>query len=272
MHPINSFHHEMRALPDGRILALAASERILTDVQGPGPVDVIGDTILVLDSNLQLIWAWDTFDHLDTRRRATMGETCTQAANGCAPIYLAAVANDWTHGNSLQLTPDGNILYSSRHQDWLIKIDYRNGEGTGEILWRLGKDGDFRFLSNDAYPWFSHQHDGNLEADGVLTVLDNGNLRRAEDNAAHSRGQAILLDEENRTATLVLNADLGDYSVALGSAQRLPNGNYHFHLGFLPSSSTARAVEVDPSGKIVYQMNIGELEYRSFRGSDLYTP
>jgi arylsulfate sulfotransferase len=270
MHAINSFHHEARALPDGKILALAASERILTDVQGPGAVDVLGDTILVLDANLQVLWAWDTFDHLDTRRRATLNETCNQAANGCAPIYLAAVANDWTHSNSVQLTPDGNLLLSSRHQDWLIKIDYRNGGGTGEILWRLGKDGDFQFLSDDPYPWFSHQHDAAIGADGMLTLFDNGNVRHANDASAHSRGQVIRLDEENRTATLVLNADLGAFSIALGSAQKLDNGDYHFHMGFLPASNTARAVEVDPSGTIVYQMDIGELEYRSFRRSDLY--
>lgn len=272
MHPINSFHHEVRGLPDGRILALAASERILTDVQGPGPVDVLGDTIVVLDANLQVLWAWDTFDHLDTRRRAVLNEGCTQAANGCAPIYLAAMANDWTHGNSVQLTPDGNILYSARHQDWLIKIDYRNGQGTGDILWRLGKDGDFQFLSDDPYPWFSHQHDANIGVDGLLTLFDNGNTRYADDRSAQSRGQVIRLDEENRTATMVLNADLGAYSVALGSAQKLSNGDYHFHLGYIMTSNSARAIEVDPSGKIVYEMNIGEPEYRSFRRNGLYTP
>jgi arylsulfate sulfotransferase len=271
IHPINAFHHEVRALPDGKILALGASERILTDVQGPGSVDVLGDTILVLDENLQVIWAWDTFDHLDTRRRALLNETCNQAANGCAPIYLAPVANDWTHSNSVQLTPDGNLLLSMRHQDWVIKIDYRNGAGTGEILWRLGRDGDFQFLSNDPYPWFSHQHDAAIDADGQLLLFDNGNVRYAADASAHSRGQVIRLDEQNLIAVLVLNADLGDFSVALGSAQKLDNGDYHFHLGYMPATNTARAVEVDPAGNIVYQMDIGELEYRSFRRNDLYT-
>ena len=109
-------------------------------------MDVVGDIILVLDSNLQVQWAWDTFDHLDPHRLATLNETCAAVSGGCPPIRLAALANNWTHGNSVQLTPDGNILYSARHQDWVIKIDYRNGKGTGDILWRLGKDGDFQFL------------------------------------------------------------------------------------------------------------------------------
>ena len=270
MHPINAFHHEVRYLPDGKVLALAASERILTDVQGPGPVDVIGDTIVALDSNLQVVWAWDAFDHLDPHRLATNNETCNQASNGCAPIYLAAQANDWTHGNSVALMADGSLLYSARHQDWVIKIDYNNGQGGGDVLWRLGKDGDFQIIGDDPYPWFSHQHDANIDANGLLTVFDNGNLRFLFNPEAHSRGQAIQIDEQNRTATLVLNADLGDFSVALGSARKLPNGDYHFHLGDILANSTARAVEVDPAGHVVYDMHIDELQYRSFRLGGLY--
>ena len=273
MHSINSFHHDVRAIPGGGLLALAAEERILTDVQGPGPVDVLGDMIIVFDQNLQVQWAWDTFDHLDTSRLATMGETCTAVTGGCPPILLASQANDWTHGNSIQLTPDGDILYSARHQDWVFKIDYQYGRGTGNIVWRLGKDGDFQFLSSDPYPWFSHQHDANIDANGIVTVFDNGNLRQAADPSADSRGQAIQLDQVKMTATLLVNADLGDFSIALGSAQMLPDGNYHFHLGdIVAKNSTTRVVEVEPAGQIVYDMGIGEIMYRSFRMQDLYTP
>ena len=272
MHSINSFHHDVRLLPNGGLLTLGSTERILVNVQGPGPVDVLGDMILVLDQDLQVQWAWDTFDHLDTSRLATLGETCTAVNGGCPPILLAPVANDWTHGNAVQLTPDGDILYSSRHQDWVFKIDYENGQGTGNILWRLGLDGDFQYLSNDPYPWFSHQHDASLDASGLVTVFDNGNVREATDPTAHSRGQAIQLDETNMTATLVVNADMGAYSTALGSAQKLPDGNYHFHLGDIPTNNTAQIVEVAPDGTFLYDMQIGEIMYRSFRMQDLYTP
>ena len=60
-----------------------------------------------------------------------------------------------------------------------------------------------------------HQHDANFEtgaASNRLMVLDNGNSRLAEDPSIHSRGQVIEIDEENRTATLVLNTDLGVFS------------------------------------------------------------
>ena len=277
VHAINGFHHEARKLPNGNYLVLADSERILTDVQGAGPVDVIGDTIIVLDPNLRVVWTWDAFDHLDNSRAAVLAETCNSTSGlACAPFYLAPVANDWLHGNSLQLTPDGQILYSARHQDWLIKINYDNGTGDGTVIWRLGNGGDFQIVSSDTSPWFSHQHDANFEPNNtLLTVFDDGNTRTLT-TAGNSRGQALTIDEPNRKATLILNADLGTYSPAVGSAQRLPNGHYHFDSGFFldPGGSDARfsqSVEVNASGKIVYGIQFGAIEYRSFRMRDLYT-
>ena len=270
MRPVGAFHHEARELPDGKILTLASVEQVMTDVQGPGPIDILGDMIIVLDSNLQVVWAWDTFDHLDVRRKATLEDFC--APGTCPPLYLSPVANDWLHGNSVQLTPGGSLLFSIRSQDWVVKIDYQNGNGTGNILWRLGKDGDFRYISQDPYPWFSHQHDPQLLADeATLLVFDNGNTRKNDDPNANSRGQMIFLDEKNRTASLLLNVDMGLYSFALGSAQALGDGNYHFDNGFLPDI-TSYAVEVDPQGNSVYALHSAAPAYRSFRMMDLYTP
>lgn len=271
MNAITSFHHEARELPDGRFLLLAGTERILKDVQGPGEVDVIGDTIVVLDANLQVVWAWDAFDHLDVSRLALADEKCVPGGGGCPAFYLAAQGNDWLHGNSLQLTPDGHILYSARHQDWLIKIEYANGAGSGKVLWRLGKDGDFQMESSDAWPWFSHQHDGQILAGGRVLVFDNSNARYEFDPAAQSRGQLIELDETKRTARLVLNVDLGAYAFALGSAQLLDNGNYHFNLGWTPGAAS-QALEYTRQGELVFQLETATQQYRSFRMADLYTP
>jgi len=72
---ISGFHHEARRLPNGRIMLLADVEQVLINMQGPGAVDVLGDMIIVLDRNLQVVWTWDAFDHLNVRpRAATLGE------------------------------------------------------------------------------------------------------------------------------------------------------------------------------------------------------
>lgn len=278
--PITSFHHEAIRLPDGKYLLLAGSEQLMEDVQGEGTKNLIGDTIVVLDQNLNLVWHWDSFEHLDPARGAILDETCVYPATlACATFYQSGLGYDWLHSNSLQLAPDGNLVISVRHQDWVIKIDYRNGEGDGAVLWRLGADGDFTLEGGDADSWFTHQHDAQFLADGVtLLVYDNGNTRisRSGDQGT-SRGQVWHIDEAARVASLVMNADLQANSAALGSVQTLPNGNYHFDSGFIanpsnPAQRITRALETDPSGNIVWGMQINAQQYRSFRVDDLYTP
>ena len=272
---ISGFHHEVRTLPDGRIVALATVEQMMTGVQGPGPIDILGDMIIVFDRDLNVVWTWDAFDNLDVTRKAVLGETCA-ASGACSPHFLAADGNDWTHGNAVQQTPDGNFLYSSRHQDWLIKISYDNGEGDGHIIWRMGKGGDFAPLSSDAYPWFSHQHDGNflLSDPGTLLVYDDGNTRVSELHEGHSRGQVFQVDESRFTVTPVVNADLGVYSLAVGSAQRLRNGDFAFDSGFVPedNSVVSYSAQVNAAGNIVYQAKANAILYRTFRMADMYSP
>jgi arylsulfate sulfotransferase len=252
---------------------MGSVEQILTDVQGSGPVDVMGDMIMILDANMQLVWAWDTFDHLDVTRVATLNDKCT--AGECPPVFLSADAsnvNDWTHGNSVQQTPDGNLLYSARAQDMVYKIDYENGAGNGTVFWRLGNGGDFQIESVDASPWFSHQHDPQFLTDNsTMTLLDNGNTRNLADPTANSRGQVLQLDQQAMTAKLILNVDLGGFGVALGAAQHLYNQNYYFDSSFRSGTSTYN-FEVTPSGTIVYSVSASAPEYRSFRLPDLYNP
>ena len=271
---IGAFHHEARLLPDGKILVLASVEQILTNVQGAGAVDVLGDMILVLDSNMQLVWAWDAFDNLDVTRQATLADKCT--AGECPPVFLSSNApsvNDWTHGNAVQQTPDGNLLYSARAQDFIYKIDYENGAGSGTVLWRLGNGGDFQIQSTAVSPWFSHQHDPQFLANGsTIVLLDNSNVRNLADSTANSRGQVLQLDQQAMTANLVLNADLGAFGVALGAAQHLPNGNYLFESSYRPGAASTYIAEVSPSGATVYSITASAPEFRSFRMPTLYNP
>jgi len=258
--PILNFSHEAIRLPNGYTATIGHIERLLTNVQGPGTVDVLGDMVLVLDQNFNVVWTWNAFDFMDASRKAILGETCTLGVVGnfCPPFNLAQTANDWLHGNALYYgQSDGSLIISFRNQDWAAKIDYGNGAGTGRVLWRLGNQGDFTMLNTPgvASPWFSHQHDVEYEVNagsGVMSLFDNGNIRYAQNPSAHSRGQVLLIDESRKTADIVMSADLGVFSVALGSAQRLPNGNYSYLAGWVYSSGSpagyTKNFEVMPSG------------------------
>ena len=91
--------------------------------------------------------------------------------------------------------------------------------------------------------------------------------------AAHSRGQEWILNEQNMTATLVVNADMGNYSSFLGSSELLSNGNLAFTSGGLgPGSNPAgQSIEVLPNGTRVYVQQMSEYEYRSYFESTLYS-
>jgi hypothetical protein len=104
-----------------------------------------------------------------------------------------------------------------------------------------------------------------------VLVFDNGNTRQRSDPQARSRGQVIELDEVNRTARLVQNFDLGAFARALGSAQRLSNGNYSFNVGWTPGDASY-AIEFDPAGNITSKFDLGIQQYRSFRMKDIFTP
>lgn len=285
--PIGAFHHEALRLPNGNTAVLGSVERLFpAGTQGSTtgqPVDVLGSMVIVLDPNFQVLWAFDEFDHaggapqLDINRPATLGETCYSGYKGCPPIYLASIANDWTHTNSIYYIPStGDLLVSTRNQDWVYKIDYQNGSGTGNIVWRMGLDGDFAMVPNkNYYPWFSHQHDVKYEYGGtqVLSVFDNGNLRVSQFPGAGSRGEVFAVDETNMQVTLKLVANLGVYSKAFGSAQLLPNGDYLFQPGVtntLPLQNSY-SIEVTPKGVQTYNLE-GVASYRAFGMSNLYFP
>lgn len=280
--PIDSFNHEATRLPNGYTAVLASVEGMYpAGTQGStGPVDILGNIVVVLDENFQVVWYWNAFDHLDVSRAATLGDICTTTNVGCPPLVLASTANDWLHANSIAYSStDGNLIVSLRAQDWVIKIDYANGTGTGNVIWRLGPQGDFTINSSDPYPWFTHQHDATYEPGGttLMSLYDNGNTRVAQNPGLteNSRGQVLQIDEASRSVTLTFNQDLGVYAQAFGSAQLLQNGNYAFMSGWVNPGlfQSAQDLEVSPSGTVQFQLRSRPATaYRSFRMGSFYNP
>jgi hypothetical protein len=255
------FDHDAERLPNGDTAMLANTNRIVV-IDGQ-PVSYIGNDIIVLDPNFQVVWVWDAFDYLDVNRGPTLGET---VMNGDV---------DWLHANSVTWSPaDGDLLLSLRNQDWVIKIDYANGNGDGHVVWRLGIGGDFALVgAQDRYAWFTHQHDVSYVDDSTLVLVDNGDVRCLNDPTCDSRGQEWQLDEQALTATPLLNADLGTYSTGVGSAQRLSNGNFAFDAGRLSNGGTSggQSIEFRPDGRVTYNLYEQEAPlYRSFRMRTLY--
>ena len=275
---VSGFHHEAIRLPNGHTLTIAGLERMMPQgTQGSTvPVDVLGDLVIDLDEDFQVSGVWNSFDHLDITRKSYQDAKCKTGGGGCPPVLLAPEANGWTHSNSLNyIASSGDFLVSIPEQDWIVKVDWKNGKGSGKVLWRLGRNGDFKADAKDPKPWFSYAHDVGFEPAGtnILTLLDDAQVYSKEDKSTESRAQAWKLDEQTMTATLIYSARLGGFSVCCGSMQLLNNGAYSSVVGWIDFASPhGRTVETDRDGKIVYALDVeGVIEYRSFRTDDMYT-
>jgi arylsulfate sulfotransferase len=286
--PVVAFSHEAIRLPNGYTATLLTAEKLYTDgTQGSSvghPSDVLGDILVVLDQDFQVVWAWNSYLSLDVTRPAVLNETCTPFVTRCSPYLFMPNAFDWTHCNSINYVPsDGSLLVSIRNQDWIVKIDYANGTGTGNVLWRLGQFGDFTITgTTDPWPWFSHQHHAGFDVPGsnLLSVFDNGNTRVAPApvglGGGNSRGMVLSIDEVNRIVSPTLSVDLARFSVGGGSAQLLTNGNYSFDAGGINGLAKvfSQSIEVvpgiPPAGTLNYTQQETGSVYRSYRMPNLY--
>jgi arylsulfate sulfotransferase len=270
---LRDINHDAIRLPNGNTAIIVGVQQSYTNgTQGSSsasPINLVGDAIVVLNKDWQVVWSWNPYTNYDITRGPIAPAHCAGA--GCI---------DWMHANSLLYTDDNNFVMSMRHQDLLIKIDYANGGGTGRVLWRLGNGGDFTILNPniDAYPWFSGQHSLTWKGN-YLTLFDNGITRldpgvsfNRTPTVCCSRGQAWTINENSRTVSLVTNASMGDFSDIIGSSQQLLNGNLHFLSGFANSGTLAHAQEFTPAGVPVYTFDINNSSYRAFRMRDMYTP
>jgi hypothetical protein len=230
VYKFKSFHHNVIALPNGHWVMLAAYNKSYSNLSGyPGTTSVIGDAIIDVDQSGKPDWVWNTFDHLDINRH---------------PMNFP----DWTHSNDLTYSSDDhNLLLSIRHQNWIIKINFVDGTGSGNVMWRLGEGGDFKLVGGtDPTDWFYAQHGMNYfttNTTGVfrLGLMDNGNDRifpsgpvlckpmAPASASCYSTVPVLELNEASMTATLVSHyvPPPASFSFFGGNVEQLQNGDIH---------------------------------------------
>jgi hypothetical protein len=206
-------HHEVLQLPSGNFMVLAFTFQTITYPEGDRYV--AGDEVIEFTAEGEVVWRWNSFDHLDPQRtREGFSPTVVHPDTG-------ELAFDWTHANGMDYDADNDtFLVSLRHQDWVINIDH----ATGDILWRLGDEGDFT-LMGDTH-WFFHQHSPQWQDDGSMLLYDN-DLGRPGVSLADSESRAVRyeLDMGAMTATLVWEDDAEQFASPFASdADGLPSG------------------------------------------------
>ncbi len=266
---VNSVNHDFAYLPNGHLILIGTDEKTFTNLPGfPGPLTVRGNDLIDLDPNYKPVWVWKTFDHMDVNRH---------------PLAFP----DWTHANSVEYSPDdGALIVSLRHQSWVIKVNYNNGKGNGDIIWRLGYQGDFTF-NGPVSDWFFAEHDvsyfsKNTTGKTEIALFDNGNGRVVDASgtlcgtpgaaACYSRGAIFDVDEDNKTASLAWAVQEA-YSGWGGVTQQLDNSNVYIDES-QPSDDPAggRVQEVTRGSppKVVWSLEIGANLYRTIHLDSLY--
>lgn len=250
--------HEFLILPNGHYLVEAYDpqyidmSKIVTN--GIPNARVSGVVIQELDRNKNLVFQWRTWDHFKF-------EDSYQSMTG---------ANvDLFHMNAMFLDSDGNLICCFRHSSELTKIN----RTTGEIIWRMGgKNNQFTFIGENeanAPNYFSYQHDVERLPNGNLTLFDNGNQHKP----AFSRGVEYTLNEDTKTATLVWECrhDSDIYASAMGSFQRLENGNTLIGWGSAGSSGKAQITEFRPDKSVAMEITVPS-GYSVYRARKFHMP
>ena len=268
-----NFHHCVLALPNGHWVVLTDYTKPYTNLPGyPGTSNVIGDAIVDLDQNLNPDWVWNTFDHMDINRH---------------PMNFP----DWTHSNDmLYSSDDHNLLLSIRHQNWIIKINFLDGTGLGDIMWHLGHQGDFKLVGGTApTDWFYAQHGMNYftqNTTGVFRIgmMDNGNDRifpsgqvfckpfQPQNPKCYSTMPVLEVNEENMTATLITHyvPPPSYFSFFGGNAEPEPNSD--IHVDFCAPSTGAIVQELDPTAtQVIWQgVTASADQFHAYRWRSLY--
>jgi len=270
---LRSLHHDVLALPNGHLLLLLSVSKTFNDLPGyPGATNVLGDELVDVDQNFIPDWVWNSFDHLDVNRHP----------------YLFP---DWTHSNALLYSiDDHNVLLSVRHQNWIVKIDFEDGKGSGNILWRLGEGGDFRLeRGTDPTDWFYAQHGMSFfsaTTTGVfeLGVMDNGDDRQfpagvmcgvgGASPCLYSMASVLQVDEAGRSASLVKRyVPPGSiYSFFGGNVNPLADGDLEANFCAATIGSLIQELrEEDGTQQVVWQaVTKGTNQYRADRLPSLY--
>lgn len=190
-----------------------------TRIGGPGTTskeEMWTGSILEITPEKKVVWEWKEYEHLDPELDI---------------INPLDWPSEWTHTNSVQELPNGDILISTRSLSSLYIID-RN---TGDVKWRWGP-GEL-----------AHQHDATMVENGNIICFDNG-MGRPNTELKYSR----VVEVDPKTNKIVWeykdNPPNEFYSAIQGGCQRLPNGNT-----LITESTRGRIFEVTHDGEIVWE-------------------
>jgi hypothetical protein len=240
--------HDLIATGDDTFWLLCDETRDmdLSGVGGVAQARVTATDVQRISSDGKLLFHWSPFDHF----AITDGD----------PRDRVGPMVNWTHGNALDLAPDGNLIASFRNLGEITKIN----TATGAVMWRLGGQRNTFTFPDTPATGFVGQHSARASAAGAVLLLDNLG------DPAQSRGERYALDEQTMTARLIGSyGSLPGVTTQIGgSVQDLPNDHTLVSFG-----TAGRVEEYDAAGRVVWRIEKGaDYVFHAQRIRSLYEP
>jgi arylsulfate sulfotransferase len=258
-----TFHHDADLFENGNLLALSSERRRIQnyftsewDEDAPRKDQwVMGDRIVEVAPDGEILWDWKAFDHLPVRRIGYETFSRYWKRRGFPETI------DWSHANEVTRLDNGSIMVNFRYQSAIVNFDPQSGE----IRWIFGEPSGWpEDLQNklirleDDARWFWHQHAPLFTSRSTLLVFDNGNYRaRPFEKSAlvadtWSRAVEYEIDFEKNTAHQVWTSETAHdeservVTIAMGSATEMPEtGNILAGYGAI--------LDPDPIDEITWQ-------------------
>ena len=215
-------HHDFERLPNGNTLVLTwelMPDEVTRQVKGGHESEgdhrgMLGDSVREVTPAGEVVYEWNSWEHLDLEEDR---------------ICFLEGREEWTHQNTLNVTPEGDLVVSFRQTDTVGIVD----RATGKFRWKWGPGN------------ISHQHNP--------TMLDNGRVL-IFDNSPHKRGfthsRVIEIDPGSNEIAWEYRGDppISFYSYHISGSERQPNGNTLIREG-----APGRIFEVTPGKEIVWE-------------------
>ena len=215
-------HHDFERLPNGNTLVLLfepLSEELAGRIQGgfksgDGPEEILGDLVQEITPEGEVVYSWRSWEHLDPEQDI---------------ICQLESREEWTHQNSLNVTPSGDLVVSFRRTDTVGIVD----RASGKFKWKWGPG------------IISHQHHPTYLGNGHVLLFDNGPHR-----PGFTYSRVIEVDPSSNEIAWEYQGDppISFYSFHISGAERLPNGNT-----LICEGAPGRIFEVTPTREIVWE-------------------
>jgi outer membrane protein assembly factor BamB len=267
--PKGMFHHGFDRMPNGNTLLNAFEYKSWEEAIAKGrnpkttyPKGLIShidpekrptmgiwpDFIQEVDQNGKVVWEWHVWDHIGTGPDQFDINFVLPNSPTLGAVYSGP---DWSHFNTVQYLPEKDqVLLCSRNFGEIYIVDRKSGK----MAWRWGNPGAYGKgklpggYADDGDQILFGPHHPQIQANGNITILDNGTLRP-------SGNRSRVIEIEPTTGKIVWEfgsngggrASNSFYASFQGAAQKLPNGNF-----LVTSTMQGHMFEVTQNKEIVW--------------------